>query len=88
MPSGSGIAAALVRTGRFGRAEQVLHMAKAKKLAKTRAKSALALKVAAPTKLSEPTEAALSSPAPSVSEYMVGDQILHPMFGRRHGEGH
>ena len=56
-------------------------MAKAKKPAKARAKSALALKVVAPTKLSEPTEVALSSPAPSVSEYAVGDQIFHPMFG-------
>jgi hypothetical protein len=30
---------------------------------------------------SESAEAALSSPAPSVSEYAVGDQIFHAMFG-------
>jgi len=58
-------------------------MAKAKKPAKARAKRASPLKVVAPTKqaTSEPTEAALSAPAPSVSEYTVGDQIFHPMFG-------
>ena len=58
-------------------------MAKAKKPAKPRAKRASALKAVAAAKQAtlESSEAAPSSPAPSVSEYAVGDQIFHPMFG-------
>ena len=58
-------------------------MAKAKKPAKARAKSASALKAVAAVKQAtpEPSEAVPSSPAPSVSEYAVGDQIFHPTFG-------
>ena len=58
-------------------------MAKAKKRAKARGKSASALKAVAAVKQATPerSEAALSSPAPTVSEYTVGDQIFHPMFG-------
>ena len=58
-------------------------MAKAKKPAKARAKRASALKAVAPATeaISEPSVAAPASPAPSVSEYAVGDPIFHPMFG-------
>ena len=58
-------------------------MAKAKKPAKPRAKSASPLKVVVPTKqaTSELTKAVPSLPAPGVSEYTVGDQIFHLMFG-------
>ncbi len=58
-------------------------MAKAKKLAKPRAKRASALKAIAAAKQAtlESSEAAPSSPAPGVSEYTMGDQILHAMFG-------
>ena len=58
-------------------------MAKAKKPAKALAKRASPLKVVAATKqaTSETSEAVPSLPAPSVSEYTVGDQVFHPMFG-------
>ena len=58
-------------------------MAEAKKPAKARAKRASALNAAAPAKqaTSEIFEAVPSSPAPSLSEHTVGDQIFHPMFG-------
>ena len=58
-------------------------MAKAKKPAKAHSKRASALKAVAPAKVatSEPTEVALSSPAPSMNECAVGAQIFHSMFG-------
>ena len=48
-----------------------------------RAKRASALKAVAAAKQATPesSEAAPSSLAPSVSEYTVGAQIFHPMFG-------
>ena len=80
---GSGIGAALARNDGALSAPSRLQMAKAKKPAKARAKRASALKAVAPAKeaTSEPSVAAPASPAPSVSEYAVGDQIFHPMFG-------
>ena len=53
------------------------------KKARPGAKSASALKAVAAVKQATlvSSEAAPSSPAPSVSKHTVGDQILHPMFG-------
>ena len=56
-------------------------MAVAKKPAKPRAKSAPAPKAAAPKKARAKAAEPARAPVVKVSQYTIGDEITHPMFG-------